>query len=66
MKKMLPNIVLVYKLLKKGKKNANIFLDKYKQLERIILHNHKLTYTLVLKSETKKASSTRACGYFFV
>lgn len=36
---MLPTIVLVYKLLKNGKKmQTNIFLDKYKRLQQIILH----------------------------
>lgn len=37
---MLPNIVLVYKLIieEREGENANIFLDKYKRLEQIILH----------------------------
>lgn len=45
---MLPTIVLVYKLLKNGKKmQTNIFLDKYKRLQQIILHTQTQTLTHV-------------------
>lgn len=58
---MLPTIVLVYKLLKNGKKmQTNIFLDKYKRLQQIILHTQTQTLTHVRTCVEKRESRTHA------
>lgn len=62
---MLPTIVLVYKLLKNGKKmQTNIFLDKYKRLQQIILHTQTQTLTHVRTCVKKREREPNSRGYF--